>query len=115
MKTCAEITDPWLVVAGVCDCDKTAVPIMRTARCAPSAAVEAEHDGEVVLTGPEWSPLVERVATEMSARSRTTISACCTVVVASGDEEQRRIQDAAVCQLQALYDAAREGSSHDQA
>jgi hypothetical protein len=98
------ITDPWMVVAAVCSCGGTAVTILDTSTLGPDAPDEAEHDGEVVATGPDWRPLPTQVATEMARRTGTTILARCTVVSIREQQERDQVADEAIRLLYQVAD-----------
>ena len=85
----------WLVLAMICDCDLVALTIMNRAHVADtdeawSPGIDGAHPGsEVVMSGPDWRPLIVEAAKEMRDRSGRPISTLCTTA-SVGDAVQCR-------------------------
>jgi hypothetical protein len=73
----------WLVLATICSCNKVAVTIMDRAHVSDIDEAwapgfdGADPDSQVVMSGPDWRPLIVEAAKQMRERSSLPISPGC--------------------------------------
>jgi hypothetical protein len=92
----------WLVIAALCDCGHVAVTVMDD--WTPGSD-QAEHDHEVVVTGPDWRPLARYAAREVHRRTGLRISGMCTAVYCRDAQEQQALRSEATSFVYGLADA----------
>jgi hypothetical protein len=85
-----EARPAWVVGATICDCGNVAVHVAEIAAMVHPESWDVVFDpkNEVLMSGPDWRPLVEPAATKLARRSGKRIDACCTHVHAATQERE---------------------------
>jgi hypothetical protein len=97
-------TTEWLVIAAICDCGHVAITVMNNH---DPDNTEPSSDEEITATGPDWRPLVPKVANALHDRTGCRISGMCSTVLVRRDHADQK--PALLTELTNLVYATAEG------